>query len=443
MAGAGYKLFNTGDVLTAAQVNTYLMEQTTMVFADAAARTAALSGVVSEGMISYLKSTKQVEVYNGSAWVASDDPNAIQNTIVDAKGDLIAASANDTPARLAVGSNGDTLLADSSTSTGLRWQPIVSAGKNAVINGAFDIWQRGTSFTNPTSRIYTADRYQAYRFGYQNNITISRQSANLAGFNYNLRIQRTAGDTQTGPFYIDYALETADSLRFTGQTATVSFWAKTGSTSNGFNTLNVNFIWGTTTDQQYSGFSGGGTINNSNATLTTSWQRFSYTGTVGATSTQLALEFTVNPTGTAGANDYIEITGVQMEAGSVATPFSRAGGTLAGELAACQRYYFRNTPGSAYGQHGFGSAYSTTAWQGLVQLPVQMRVTPTSLESANVKIADGANTPLAITLTLVSSQSSPSVASVQSAISGATAFRPYWLQNDNNAAGYVGFSAEL
>ena len=54
-------------------------------------------------------------------WVAQDDSNAIQNAIVDAKGDLIAASANDTPARLAVGNNGETIVADSSTSTGLKW----------------------------------------------------------------------------------------------------------------------------------------------------------------------------------------------------------------------------------------------------------------------------------------------------------------------------------
>ena len=60
-----------------------------MVFDDAAARTTALTGVVSEGMISYLKDTNAVEVYDGSNWVSSDDPNAIQNTIVDAKGDLI------------------------------------------------------------------------------------------------------------------------------------------------------------------------------------------------------------------------------------------------------------------------------------------------------------------------------------------------------------------
>jgi hypothetical protein len=70
MAGAGYKLFNTGDVLTAAQVNTYLMQQSVMVFADSAARTTALSGVLAEGMLSYLQDTNAVEKYDGSAWVA-------------------------------------------------------------------------------------------------------------------------------------------------------------------------------------------------------------------------------------------------------------------------------------------------------------------------------------------------------------------------------------
>lgn len=79
MAGAGYKLFNTGDVLTAAQVNTYLQEQAVMRFANAAARTTALSGVLAEGMVSYLMDTDAVEVYNGSAWVstASGDITAV------------------------------------------------------------------------------------------------------------------------------------------------------------------------------------------------------------------------------------------------------------------------------------------------------------------------------------------------------------------------------
>jgi hypothetical protein len=71
MAGAGYKLFATGDVLTAAQVNTYLMQQTVMVFASSAARTSALSGVLAEGMVSYLQDTNSLEVYDGSGWVGA------------------------------------------------------------------------------------------------------------------------------------------------------------------------------------------------------------------------------------------------------------------------------------------------------------------------------------------------------------------------------------
>jgi hypothetical protein len=70
MAGSGYKNFNTGDVLTAGDVDNYLMEQTVMVFADAAARTTALTSVLAEGMISYLKDTNSTEYYSGSAWVA-------------------------------------------------------------------------------------------------------------------------------------------------------------------------------------------------------------------------------------------------------------------------------------------------------------------------------------------------------------------------------------
>lgn len=69
MAGAGYKDFTAGAVLTANQVDTYLMQQTVMVFASAAARTTALTGVVSAGMVSYLTATQQTQYYNGSAWV--------------------------------------------------------------------------------------------------------------------------------------------------------------------------------------------------------------------------------------------------------------------------------------------------------------------------------------------------------------------------------------
>lgn len=65
----GFFDFTPGQVLTAAQVDDYLMRQAVMRFADASARTTALSGVLVEGMMSYLKDTNTVEVYDGTAWV--------------------------------------------------------------------------------------------------------------------------------------------------------------------------------------------------------------------------------------------------------------------------------------------------------------------------------------------------------------------------------------
>lgn len=118
-AGLGFKTFTTGEVLTAADTNGYLM-QGVLVFASAAARDAAITSP-QEGQCCYLKDTDAVLTYSGTAWVGFDDSNAIQNSIVDAKGDIVAASAADTPARLAVGANDLLLTAASGEATGLKY----------------------------------------------------------------------------------------------------------------------------------------------------------------------------------------------------------------------------------------------------------------------------------------------------------------------------------
>lgn len=147
-APLGFKTFNSGDVLTAADTNGYLM-QGVWTFANAAARTAAVTSP-QEGNVSFLKDTNSLEIYDGAAWVAygSGDITGVtagtgitgggtsgtvtitndMATKIDAKGDLIIGTGADTYDRLAVGTNGHVLTADSTTTTGTKWASIPSSG---------------------------------------------------------------------------------------------------------------------------------------------------------------------------------------------------------------------------------------------------------------------------------------------------------------------------
>jgi hypothetical protein len=382
-AGLGFKTFTTGEVLTAADTNGYLM-QGVLVFASAAARDAAITSP-QEGQCCYLKDTDAVQTYSGSAWVGFDDSNAIQNSIVDAKGDIVAASGNDTPARLAVGSNGDTLVADSSQTTGLRYNP-QNALANPIINGGMDNWQRGTSIVGgPVTRLYTADRWQADT-GTQ--LTFSRQavndSTNLPNIQYAARCQRTAGSTSVGVWNFVTSVETAMAVPLAGKTVTLSFYAKRGANySATSNLLGANLFTGTGTDQNvYTGYTGSVTTSNS-VTLTTSWQRFVIVYTFPTTMTEFALVFTQTPpASTAGADDWFEITGVQIDLGtytaSTAPSFRRSGGTIQGELAACQRYCFAVTSGGTDRTISQGTYYNSTTFVSTVAFPVTMRTTPSA-----------------------------------------------------------------
>jgi hypothetical protein len=325
------------------------------------------------------------------SWVTTDDANAIQNSIVDAKGDLISATANDTPARLAVGNNGETLVADSSATTGLRYVATPSAS-NPIINSTFNVWQRGTSISVPSAfSTYAADRFQVFNAGANEALTVARQptsdTTNLPFIQYCTRFQRNSGQTGTTLTQYGQTLESINSIPFAGKTITFSFYARKGADfSATSNTLAYSVQSGTGTDQNvFTGFTGATNVIAQGATLTTTWQRFTFTSTsvVPITATQLGLQFAYTPTGTAGANDYYEVTGVQIDVGSVALPFRTAGVSYQEELAMCQRYYFRVTAGAGgYQRFGAGLAYTSTLAEVIIPFPVSMRIKPTALEQS-------------------------------------------------------------
>ena len=319
--------------------------------------------------------------------------NAIPKSTVTAKGDLLAATGASTVTNLAVGADGTTLVADSSTSTGLRYTA-VTVQANPVLNSAFQVWQRGTSISAAATTFpYTADRWQLQVRANQAS-TVARyatsDTTNLPNIQYGCRVQRNSGQTGTQTIYFANTFETINSIPFVGKTITFSFYARAGANYSATSNILISDIeTGTGTDQNFSSFTGQVDTTQNN-TLTTTWQRFTQTYTVPTTVTQIAPQFWFNPTGTAGAADYFEITGVQLDIGSVALPFRTYAGTLQGEFAACQRYY-QFIGGTASGFPIVGS-YTTTATTNRypIRFPVEMRITPTITKNGTWTVANTA-----------------------------------------------------
>jgi hypothetical protein len=304
------------------------------------------------------------------------------NYAIAAKGDLLVGTAADTVAALTAGSNGDTLVADSAATVGLRYSATPSAS-NPVINSAFQVWQRGTSVSvaASTANAYTADRWGLVT-GANQASTVSRQTTgdttNLPAIQYCGRFQRNSGQTGTGTQYLSNAFESINSIPFAGKTVTLSFYARKGADySPTSSALTAKLYSGTGTDQQSNtGYTGAVAHINTTATLTATWQRFTASATVSSSATEISIEFSWTPTGTASTNDYFEVTGVQIDVGSVALPFRTQNSTIQGELAACQRYFYAAANGTLQALCN-GSNYSATAMYGNFSFPVEMRVAPT------------------------------------------------------------------
>ena len=247
--------------------------------------------------------------------------------------------------------------------------------RNAIINGNFDIWQRGTSFTNPANTAYTADRWSAIWNGSGATRTVERVNFPLGQTDvpgepaYMLRFAQTVGGT--GATFNQLAQLIEDVRTFAGQQVTISFYMR----STASITLpTVQFVQNFGTG----GLPSAVVITNllTSVSITTSWQRIQATVTVpsisgkalgsnGDSSLAFDIGFPLNSTFS------VDIAQVQVEPGPVATPFERR--PIGTELALCQRYYCETRAAAR-----FYSAINSQANENQVYWPAEMRGTPTT-----------------------------------------------------------------
>lgn len=312
-------------------------------------------------------------------WSTPDNTGLVKNGALDIR--TLGNSIDASMAELKGGTTGQVLSKTSATDMDFTWVTASSgssyvAGKNGIINSAFDVWQRSTSATFSQPLSYPAtDRWYGISLGAGPTCTMSRQTADTTGLTYGMRFGRNSGQTGIGDIYVGNTFESIDTKRFAGQTVTLSFYVKAG--ANAPSTLTSQIRTGTGTDQSSASLFStgwtGGANNSQNNTVTTTMTRYTQTVTLGSTVNQIMIAFSYTPTGTAGANEWFQIEGVQFEIASAASAFSRNTGTIQGELSAAQRYYWRNQSTTGF---VVGDYYTATRFFGAYKFPTTMRIAP-------------------------------------------------------------------
>lgn len=309
---------------------------------------------------------------------------------------------------------------------------------NYVINGGFDIWQRGTSAINGISNAaFHPDRWLVITDGV-GNVNSSRVdvSAQGIGSQYAWKLERTTG---TNRWVAIQMIEGA--LNLVGKTVTVSFYVRKGSAL----TSGISIDLSTRASKFGTGYDyTAKTIANaslSSSTFTKVSMSLPITTATSAAGADLfELEISANQAG--ATNAYFEITGVQLEVGSTATTFRRNANSLQGELAACQRYYQRWTSIGAYTPiTGSGFATSTTGARVHIYPLVSFRANPTSVEVSNIGLYNVSGVQTYSSVTLVTP--TPNTIAIDGTTSGVSTNQYVMLYSNGSGAGYIGISAEL
>jgi hypothetical protein len=261
----------------------------------------------------------------------------------------------------------------------LRYNSNYAAGKNTIINGDLQVWQRGTTFS-VAGTSFTADRFRVVAAG----ATVSRQTftpgtAPVAGYEGQFYFNQLS--TTNNQNY-DTSIRVENARTYAGQTVTLSFFARSTAGAQPLG-MAIYQSFGTggspSADAQATYVSGSGTPY----TPTASWVRYTFTltmpsvsGKTFGTNNDSYLNVRLFQYTTTATNTSIDIWGVQLEQGSVATAFQTATGTFQGELAACQRYY-QFIGGTTNSFPLLGGYIGSETLRVPIVFPVQMRVSPT------------------------------------------------------------------
>lgn len=410
---------------------------------------------------------------SGIKWVADT-----QNTVIDAKGDLLVGSAADTVARLAVDTtDGAVLIADSTATNGVSWQPQNTGVRNLLYNGAMQVAQRATSATGLNgSGYYTVDRWeQGTSTGGTWTQSQESDGPTGSGFTKSLKMLCTTAQASLSAgsiLYIRQSLEGQDcqSIRKGTSSAkqlTLSFWVKANVTGTYVATLidddNTREVGKTYTVSAANTWEfktltfpadTTGTLNNDNGR---SLQAFFWL-VAGSTYTSGTLQTTwgsitnanraVGQVNLASAiNNYWQVTGVQLNVGSVAAPFEFK--SYGQELRECQRYYYRmQAQGGVYSRFAVGQVYTTNNSVNLVIFPVTMRTSPTALEQSGTAshycVLNSAGNIVACSAVPVFNWANIyNAETVFTVASGLTAGNATVAATNNGTSAYLAWSAEL
>jgi hypothetical protein len=317
-------------------------------------------------------------------------------------------------------------------------------GQNHLINGGMDVWQRGTSFAagGPGAVFYSADRWTCYA---GNTGTISKDTSFMpVGFESSLKFTSTINNSGIDFYQL---IETKNVIPLQGKVVTLSAYV---AGTNGKTAPGMTAYYSNTNDDMIYLTSGVvlQTVAVSSPLSSTSFQRISMTFTVPSTAKTIRIGLISN---ILNNTEFINWAGVKLEVGSVATPFSRVGGSFVSELASCQRYFYtlpynyNAERGNPYTDFLIMNTADQTSWaRGVVQFPVTMRTSPTlqTPTAANYYILGSAGV-LSITSIAIDNMTNASMAVVNAYRTGLSTGTTYFLRFAGNVTDYLRFSAEL